>query len=101
VMTRNVLPSWPATIAAGLLSGLAIATRTGGIITHAYLLGALLLCAAEVFAKEGRLAPRYLLDLARVLAPPSSSPGSSPLRCGHGSRSAIRSRSSRPRSSIS
>jgi hypothetical protein len=63
VMTRNVLPSWRATIAAGLLSGLAIATRTGGIITHAYLLGALLLCAAEVFAKEGQLSLRYLLDL--------------------------------------
>jgi hypothetical protein len=63
VMTRKVPPSWRATIAAGLLSGLAIATRTGGAITHAYLLGALLLCAAEVFAKEGRLSLRYLLDL--------------------------------------
>jgi hypothetical protein len=62
-MTRKALPSWRATIAAGLLSGLAIATRTGGIITHAYLLGALLLCAAEVFAKEGRLALRYLMEL--------------------------------------
>jgi hypothetical protein len=63
MMTRKALPSWRATIAAGLLSGLAIATRTGGIITHAYLLGALLLCAAEVFVKEGRLARRYLVDL--------------------------------------
>jgi hypothetical protein len=63
VMARQVLPSWPVTIVAGLLSGLAIATRTGGIIIHAYLLGALLLCAAEVFAAEGRLAPRYLIDL--------------------------------------
>jgi hypothetical protein len=64
LMTRHVLPSWRATIAVGLLSGLAIATRTGGIITHIYLLAALLLCAAEVFAREGRLAPRYLLGLA-------------------------------------
>jgi 4-amino-4-deoxy-L-arabinose transferase-like glycosyltransferase len=63
VMARQVLPSWRATIAAGLLSGLAIATRTGGIITHAYLLGALLLCAAEVFTTEGRLSTRYLIDL--------------------------------------
>jgi hypothetical protein len=63
VMTRQVLPPWRATIATGLLSGLAIATRTGGIITHAYLLGALILCAADVFATEGRLAPRYLVDL--------------------------------------
>ncbi|TMJ79855.1 MAG: hypothetical protein E6G78_21815 [Alphaproteobacteria bacterium] len=52
-----------AVIAAGVLSGLAIATRTGGIITHAYLLAALLLCAAEAFAKEGRLALRYLIEL--------------------------------------
>jgi hypothetical protein len=63
VMTRKALPSWRATIAPGLLSGLAIATRTGGISTHAYLLGALLLCAAEVFAKEGRFALRYLIEL--------------------------------------
>jgi hypothetical protein len=63
LMARRVLPSWGATIAAGLLSGLAIATRTGGVITHVYLLAALLLCAVEVFAKEGRLAPRYLLGL--------------------------------------
>jgi hypothetical protein len=62
-MTRQVLPSWRASLATGLLSGLAIATRTGGIITHAYLLGALLLCAGEVFVKEGRLARRYLVDL--------------------------------------
>jgi hypothetical protein len=64
VMTRHALPSWGATIAAGLLSGLAIATRTGGIITHVYLLAALLLCAAEVFARDGRLTPRYLLSFA-------------------------------------
>jgi hypothetical protein len=63
VMTRQVLPSWRASLATGLLSGLAIATRTGGVITHAYLLGALLLCAAEVFVKEGQLARRYLVDL--------------------------------------
>jgi hypothetical protein len=64
VMTRHVLPSWGATVGVGLLSGLAIATRTGGVITHVYLFAALLLCAAEVFAREGRLAPRYLLGLA-------------------------------------
>jgi hypothetical protein len=64
VMTRQVLPSWRATIATGLLTGLAIATRTGGIITHAYLLGALILCAAEFFAQRGRLTLQYLLQLA-------------------------------------
>jgi len=68
VMTRQVLPSWRATLAAGLLSGLAIATRTGGIITHAYLLGALLLCAAEVVATGSRLTWRYVMDLSARFA---------------------------------
>jgi hypothetical protein len=63
VMTQQVLPSWRATVAAGLLTGLAIATRTGGIITHAYLLGALLLCGADFFASRGRLTLRYLLEI--------------------------------------
>jgi hypothetical protein len=63
VMTRQVMPSWPASIAAGLLTGLAIATRTGGIITHAYLFGALLLCAAEFFATYGRVTLRYLVAI--------------------------------------
>src|SRR5262249_43664670 len=44
IMTRRVLPSWRASIVTGLLTGLAIATRTGGIITHAYLLAAMALC---------------------------------------------------------
>ena len=38
MMARRELPSWPATIAAGVLTGLAMSTRTGGIITHAYLI---------------------------------------------------------------
>jgi hypothetical protein len=63
VMTRRELPSWPATIAAGLLTGLAIGSRTGGIITHAYLLGAVILCAAEFFGNHGRLTARYLLQI--------------------------------------
>jgi hypothetical protein len=64
VMTRQVLPSWRATIVTGLLTGLAVATRTGGIITHAYLLGALALCAAEFYAERGRLTLPYQLQLA-------------------------------------
>jgi hypothetical protein len=63
VMTRQALPAWPATVVTGLLTGLAIATRTGGIITHAYLLGALALCALAA-AGHGRMTPRYLLQLA-------------------------------------
>jgi hypothetical protein len=68
VMAQEVLPSWRATLAAGLLSGLAIATRTGGIITHAYLLGALLLCAAEVVGTGARLTRRYVLGLGARFA---------------------------------
>jgi hypothetical protein len=64
VMARQVLPSWPSTLAAGGLTGLAIATRTGGIITHAYLLGAMLLCATEFFAVNGRMTARYLVQIA-------------------------------------
>lgn len=63
VMTRQLVPSWKATIAAGLLTGLAIGTRTGGIITHAYLLVALLLCVVEFFAARGRITSSYLLRL--------------------------------------
>jgi hypothetical protein len=64
VMTRRPLPSWPATAAVGLLTGLAIATRTGGIITHAYLLGAMVLCVAEFWARHGRVTLRFLVQIA-------------------------------------
>jgi hypothetical protein len=63
VMTRQVLPSWRASIGVGLLTGLAIATRTGGIITHAYLFGAMVLCVAEVFATHGRVTLHYLCQV--------------------------------------
>ncbi|MGZ3310884.1 MAG: hypothetical protein ACXU8R_20435, partial [Xanthobacteraceae bacterium] len=68
LMTRRMLPSWPATAVVGLLTGLAIATRTGGIITHAYLFGAMLLCVAEFWTRHG-LRLRYLLQIgARYVA---------------------------------
>jgi hypothetical protein len=63
VMTRQMVPSWRATVIVGLLTGLAIATRTGGIITHAYLLAGLLLCAVEFFAAHGRLTLPYLVRI--------------------------------------
>jgi hypothetical protein len=63
VMTRQLVPSWTATIAAGLLTGLAIGTRTGGVIAHAYLLAGLLLCAVEFFAAHGRVTLSYFLRL--------------------------------------
>jgi hypothetical protein len=53
LMARQVVPGWPATICAGLATGLAIATRTGGIITHGYLVGAMLLCGVEALALRG------------------------------------------------
>jgi hypothetical protein len=53
VMARCVVPSWPATIAAGLLTGLAIATRASGIITHIYLVGAMVLCGIEAVLTQG------------------------------------------------
>jgi hypothetical protein len=49
-MGRYAIPTWTATAWAGLATGLAIATRTGGIITHAYLAGVMALCAIEAIA---------------------------------------------------
>jgi hypothetical protein len=51
VMAGRVVPSWPATIGAGLLTGLAIATRSSGVITQAYLLGAMALCGLEAVVR--------------------------------------------------
>jgi hypothetical protein len=64
VMAMRMVPSWPATIAAGLACGLAMATRPGGIITHAYLIGAVSLCALEAFALLGSAAVRPLAQIA-------------------------------------
>jgi hypothetical protein len=64
VMARTVVPTWPATIFAGIAMGLAIATRTGGIITHAYLLGAMALCGLEALASSGPAARARLLRIA-------------------------------------
>jgi hypothetical protein len=63
VMTRDVLPRWRWTIVAGLATGLALGTRTGGFITHAYLFGAMLPCGAEYFARNGQLTLRYGLQM--------------------------------------
>lgn len=64
VMARTMVPTWPATLCAGIAMGLAIATRTGGIITHAYLVGAMALCALEAVASGGSAACRALLRIA-------------------------------------
>lgn len=54
LMVRQEVPSWRLTLATGLATGLAIATRTGGVITHAYLVGGMSLCALETLLRHGR-----------------------------------------------
>ncbi len=63
-MGRTVVPTWPATVCAGLAMGLAIATRTGGIITHPYLAGVLTLAAIEAAASMGASARGAVLRIA-------------------------------------
>jgi len=64
VMTRATVPSWAATAGVGLATGLAIATRTGGIILHAYMIGALALCALEAVVLKGWAARKELFGIA-------------------------------------
>ncbi len=47
-MSSRTVPTWSATVAAGCAGGLAIATRFGGVLSDAYLVGAMALCAIEV-----------------------------------------------------
>lgn len=54
LMVRQEVPNWGLTLATGLATGLAIATRTGGVITHAYLVGGMSLCALETLLRHGR-----------------------------------------------
>lgn len=54
LMVRQEVPSWRLTLVTGLATGLAIATRTGGVITHAYLVGGMSLCALEALLRHGR-----------------------------------------------
>src|SRR5437870_12675701 len=63
LMAVPVVPLWPATIATGLLTGLAIATRSLGLITHVYLIGAMILCGLEAVMRYGRSAAG---DLRRI-----------------------------------
>ena len=63
LMAVPTVPLWPATIATGLFTGLAIATRSSGLITHIYLIGAMTLCAVEALMRGGRSATG---DLMRI-----------------------------------
>lgn len=59
-MARKTVPAWPATVGAGVATGLAIAIRTGGVIVHAYLVGAMVLCAIEA-AVNGAAPVKHVL----------------------------------------
>ncbi len=62
LMADRPVPSWGASICAGLLTGLAVATRSSGFIAQAYLVGAMALCAIRV-ATTGE---HRLSDLGRI-----------------------------------
>ena len=64
MMARGDAPRWGATVMAGVFMGLAIATRTGGIITHAYLIGAMGLCALDAVLRRGAAARPLLWRMA-------------------------------------
>jgi hypothetical protein len=61
VMAGRQVPSWPAAIAVGLATGLAIATRTSGVLALAYLVGAMLLFVLEIVLTTHRQARRTML----------------------------------------
>jgi len=63
LMADRTVPRWGASLCAGLLTGLAIATRSSGFIVQAYLVGAMVLCAIEVIATSERVLP----DLGQIL----------------------------------
>jgi len=63
IMAERRVPSWKATISAGLLTGLAIATRSSGIITQTYLVGAMALCAFEAVIDEKASPGRALVQI--------------------------------------
>src|SRR5262245_25516534 len=64
LMVRQEVPGWRLSLATGLATGLAIATRTGGVITHAYLVGGMSLCALDVVLRRGRAGYGQLRQIA-------------------------------------
>jgi hypothetical protein len=63
LMARREVPSWGITVCAGVLTGLALATRVGGLITDVYLAAAMALLAVELFVRDGKRAWRAVLRL--------------------------------------
>lgn len=64
LMARQPVPSWSATICAGLLTGLAIGTRVGGILSHVYLVAAMLFTGLDVILRQGRGGTEILARIA-------------------------------------
>lgn len=63
MMARSTVPTWPATVCAGMAIGLAIATRTGGIINYVYLISMLALCAIESVVLTASVARQAILQI--------------------------------------
>src|SRR5262249_43319249 len=63
VMAHTTVPTWPATICAGIAIGLAIGTRTGGVINHVYLLSMMGLCALEARLLAGSVVPHTIFQI--------------------------------------
>jgi hypothetical protein len=64
VMASRQIPTWWSTFGAGLALGLAMGTRTAGIITHVYLVGAMFLVALEVVLTQAQERRRMLVAIA-------------------------------------
>lgn len=63
LMARTTVPTWPATVGAGIAIGLAIATRTGGIINQVYLISMMALCAVEALVLSGSVARHAIFQI--------------------------------------
>jgi hypothetical protein len=63
LMARGEMPSWGTTVCAGILIGVALATRVGGLITDVYLAAAMALLAVELLLRDGKGAWRGALLL--------------------------------------
>ena len=67
VMSKSAIPTWPATLAAGLSTGLAISTRFGGILSQLYLIGAMVMCALSLFSVSDRRKGCFVAISVRTL----------------------------------
>ena len=64
LMARREVPSWGTTVCAGVLTGLAVATRVGGLLAEVYLAAAMTLLAVELVVRDGKPAWRGIMRLA-------------------------------------